>query len=223
MKRRVLCFAALMSPTGRARCFVICAGKFWEVIVTSGQMGSYPISYNVAYPEEGLSRISTLFRIILAIPALLVSTILAGTTTLPLVLLILFRRKYPRWWFDFNLERARYAARVNVYLSLMTDRYPSTDEAQSVTLDFEYPDADGLNRFLPLIKWLLAIPHYVILYVLWMISLLFTIIAWLAIIFTGKYPRGLFDFVVGVHRWSLRVSAYTSLLITDRYPPFSMS
>ena len=116
--------------------------------MTSGQMGSYPISYNVAYPEEGLNRISTLFRIILAIPALLVSTILAGTTTLPLVLLILFRRKYPRWWFDFNLERARYAARINVYLSLMTDRYPSTDEAQSVSLDFEYPDVDGLNRFL---------------------------------------------------------------------------
>ena len=116
--------------------------------MTSGQMGSYPTSYNVAYPEEGLSRISTLFRIILAIPALLVSTILAGTTTLPLVLLILFRRKYPRWWFDFNLERARYAARVNVYLSLMTDRYPSTDEAQSVTLDFEYPDADGTEPLL---------------------------------------------------------------------------
>ena len=89
--------------------------------MTSGQMGSYPLTYNVEYPEEGLSRISTLFRFILVIPIFLVSTVLAGTTWLPLVLMILFRRKYPRWWFDFNLERARFAARVNVYLWMMTD------------------------------------------------------------------------------------------------------
>ena len=191
--------------------------------MTSGQMDVYPLTYNVEYPEGGLSRLSTLFRIIGVIPIFILSILLAGTTTFPLVLMILFRRKYPRWWFDFNLERARFAARVNVYWSLMTDQYPSTDEAQSVSLDFEYPDADGLNRFLPLIKWLLAIPHYLLLWILLSISLLFTIIAWLAIIITGRYPRGLFDFVVGIQRWSLRVSAYTSLLITDRYPPFSMS
>ncbi len=191
--------------------------------MTSGQLGSYPLSYKVEYPEEGLSRISTLFRFILAIPILVVSTVLAGTTTLPLVLLILFRRKYPRWWFDFNLERARFTARVNVYLMMMTDRYPSTDEAQSVSLEFEYPDASGLNRFLPLIKWLLAIPHYLILYVLVGVSFILLLIAFVAIIFTRKYPRGLFDFMVGVQRWYLRVSAYTSLLITDRYPPFTMS
>ena len=223
MKRRVLCFAALVSPTGRARCFVICAGKFWEVIVTSGQMGSYPLTYNVEYPEDGLSRISTLFRFILVIPIFLVSIVLAGTTSLPLILMILFRRKYPRWWFDFNLERARFTARVNIYLWMMTDRYPSTDEAQSVSLEFEYPDADGLNQFLPLIKWLLTIPHYVVLSVLWGVSFILLFIAFVAIIFTRKFPRGLFDFMVGVQRWSLRVSAYNSLLITDRYPPFSLS
>ena len=191
--------------------------------MTSGQMGSYPLTYNVEYPEDGLSRISTLFRFILVIPIFLVSIVLAGTTSLPLILMILFRRKYPRWWFDFNLERARFTARVNIYLWMMTDRYPSTDEAQSVSLEFEYPDADGLNQFLPLIKWLLTIPHYVVLSVLWGVSFILLFIAFVAIIFTRKFPRGLFDFMVGVQRWSLRVSAYNSLLITDRYPPFSLS
>ena len=191
--------------------------------MTSGQMGSYPLTYNVEYPEDGLSRISTLFRFILVIPIFLVSIVLAGTTSLPLILMILFRRKYPRWWFDFNLERARFTARVNIYLWMMTDRYPSTDEAQSVSLEFEYPDADGLNQFLPLIKGLLTIPHYVVLSVLWGVSFILLFIAFVAIIFTRKFPRGLFDFMVGVQRWSLRVSAYNSLLITDRYPPFSLS
>ena len=190
--------------------------------MTTAQMG-YPLSYNVDYPEGELNRLGALFRIILVIPAMVVSILLSGTTTLPLVLLILFRRKYPRWWFDFNLERARFAARVNVYFHLMTDSYPSTDEAQSVSLDMEYPDADGLNRFLPLIKWLLALPHYVILYILSLISLLLLLIAWIVIIITGRYPRGLFDFQVGYQRWGARINAYAFVLITDRYPPFSMS
>ena len=190
--------------------------------MTTGQ-AQYPLTYNVDYPEAGLSRLGALFRIIFVIPAMVVSLLLAGTTTLPLVLLILFRRKYPRWWFDFNLERARFGARVNVYFHLMTDQYPSTDEAQSVSLDMEYPDAGGLNRFLPLIKWLLAIPHYVVLSILSIISLALLIIAWIVISITGRYPRGLFDFQVGYQRWSARVAAYDSLLITDRYPPFSMS
>ena len=190
--------------------------------MTTGQMG-YPLTYDVEYPEKGLSRVSTLFRLILIIPVFILSTVLSGTTFVPLVLMILFRRKYPRWWFDFNLERARFAARINVYFRLMTDQYPSTDEAQSVSLDMEYPDADGLNRFLPLIKLLLAIPHFVILYILWIVSLILMVIALVSIIFTKTYPRGLFDFQVGVQRWNLRVAAYTSLLITDRYPPFSMS
>lgn len=190
--------------------------------MTTGQMG-YPLTYNVDYPEGDLSRLGALFRIILVIPAEVVSFFLAGTTFLPLVLMILFRRKYPRWWFDFNLERARFSARVNVYFHLMTDLYPSTDEAQSVSLDMEYPDSSGLNRFLPLIKWLLAIPHGVILWILGIISLILLVIAWIVIIITGRYPRGLFDFQVGYQRWSARVNAYAFVLITDRYPPFSMS
>ena len=191
--------------------------------MTTGQMGSYALTYDVEYPEGELNRVSALFRIILIIPAFVVSVFLAGTTTIPLVLMILFRRKYPRWWFDFNLERARFAARVNVYFHLMTDQYPSTDEAQSVSLDMEYPDSEGLNRFLPLIKWLLALPHHVILGILSIISLILLLIAWIVVTLTGRYPRGLFDFQVGYQRWGARVNAYAFQLITDRYPPFSMS
>ena len=191
--------------------------------MASEPMDSYPLTYDVEYPEQGVGRVSTLFRLFLIIPSWIVDGLLAGTTTLPLVLMLLFRKKYPRWWFDFNLERARFSARVGVYSALMTDQYPSTDETQSVSLDFEYPDPSELNRFLPLLKWLLALPHHVILYVFSLLSLAVTVIAWFAIILTGKYPRALFGLMVGFQRWSWRVTAYTALLITDRYPPFRMS
>ena len=139
-------------------------------------------------------------------------------------LMILFRRKYPRWVFDFQLEVLRFNARVSAYISLLTDEYPSTDEEQSVHLDIAYPDAGAdLNRFMPLIKWLLAIPHYIVLLILEIIALIVTIIAWFAIIITGKYPEGMFNFVVGVARWSNRVTAYAFMLATDRYPPFRLS
>ena len=212
----------LVGPPVQAPGSAICAGRFREAHMTTEQMG-YPLTYDVEYPEGALSRLGALFRIILVIPIEFLSVFLAGTITIPLVLMILFRQKYPRWWFDFNLERARFAARVNVYFHLMTDQYPSTDEAQSVSLDMEYPDAAGLNRFLPLIKWLLAIPHYVVLVILFYVSLLLLLIAWIVIILTGRYPRGLFDFQVGYQRWNARVNAYAFALITDRYPPFSMS
>ncbi len=190
--------------------------------MSSGPMGSFPLIFNIEYPEQGLDRLSTLFRIIAMLPILILNALI-GTLTLALVLMLVFRNKYPRWWFDFTLERSRFQARVNAYSLLLTDRYPSTDEAQSVTLDFEYP-TDGLNRFLPLIKWLLAFPHYVVLAVLaYFILPLVTLVAWLAILITGRYPRGLFDFAVGVERWQWRVRAYMSLLVTDRYPPFSLS
>jgi Domain of unknown function (DUF4389) len=138
--------------------------------------------------------------------------------------MILFRRKYPRWWFDWNLELQRFTSRVVVYLALMDDRYPSTDEQQAVHLDYRYPDASReLNRWLPLVKWLLVIPHLIVLAFLWAAAVVVVIIAWFAILFTGRYPRGMFDFVEGVLRWGQRVIAYGFLLVTDKYPPFSLA
>ena len=205
-------------------------------------VSGYPARLDVDYPDEGLGRASTLFRIILVIPIAVVAGLVSGSVQaswpgqsdyvallaggllfVPTVLMLLFRQKYPRWWFDWNLEVTRFTTRVSVYGALMRDEYPSTDEHQAVHLDLDYPDASGdLNRWLPLVKWLLAIPHYIVLVVLGIAALVCVVIAWFAIIFTGRYPRGLFDFVLGVHRWSLRVSAYMWLLITDRYPPFSL-
>jgi hypothetical protein len=139
------------------------------------------------------------------------------------MLMIVFREKYPRWWFDFSLELARFGARVGAYLALLTDRYPSTDEEQAVQLELDYPDVKtDLNRWLPLVKWLLALPHYVALVFLFVVAVLAVLAAWFAILFTGRYPRGLFDFVVGVGRWALRVEAYAFFLLTDEYPPFSL-
>jgi hypothetical protein len=140
------------------------------------------------------------------------------------LLMILFRQKYPRWWFDWNLELQRFTNRVGIYLALMDDRYPATDQQQAVHLDYVYPDAArDLNRWLPLVKWLLAIPHYIVLFFLWIAAIVVVIIAWFAILFTGRYPRGMFDFVQGVIRWGARVVAYAFVLVTDRYPPFSLA
>jgi hypothetical protein len=139
-------------------------------------------------------------------------------------LMIVFRQRYPRWWFDFARELTRFGARVGAYLALLTDRYPSTVEEQSVHLEIDYPDAErDLNRWPPLVKWLLAIPHYIVLVVLGLVAFVVVVIAWVAILFTARYPLALFDFVVGVGRWSLRVAAYAFLLVTDRYPPFSLN
>ena len=146
-----------------------------------------------------------------------------GVLWAAVVLMLLFRRKYPRWWFDWNLELQRFGARVGAYLLLLRDEYPSTDEEQSVHLDIPYPDAEEqLNRFLPLIKWLLAIPHYIVLAILGLVALIVTVIAWLSILITGRYPLSMFAFVVGVSRWRYRVAAYAFLLTTDRYPPFRL-
>ena len=206
----------------------------------------YPARLEIDYPER-VSRVKTLFRIILVIPALVVAALVTGGLVavetasdigndfiegfavtggvlfLATLLTLLFRRKYPRWWFDWNVEVTRFTTRVGAYLGLLRDEYPSTDEQQAVHLDLDYPDAEhDLNRWLPLVKWLLAIPHYVALAVLGVGALLTTVIAWFAILFTGRYPRGMFRYVLGVGRWGLRVEAYAFLLITDRYPPFSL-
>ena len=182
----------------------------------------YAARLNVDYPEE-LSRLTTFFRLVAIIPIAivlgLVSSGLAGATGL----MIVFRRRYPRWWFDFARELTRFSMRVGAYASLLTDRYPSTVDEQSVHVELDYPDAErDLNRWLPLVKWFLAIPHYIVLFVLAIVAILALIVAWFAILFTGRYPRPIFDYVVGLMRWGLRVNAYVALLVTDRYPPFSL-
>ena len=194
---------------------------------------SYPARLQIGYPDRPLDRVSSLLRLIYAIPIVLVLALVGGSNgsggggaggqlVLGPLVMIVFRQKYPRWWFDWNLGFIRFATRVTAYLLLLDDRYPSTDEEQSVGLELDYPDVpQELNRWLPLVKWILALPHYVVLVLLW-IGVIFSVIAaWFAILFTGRYPRGLFGFVVGVLRWSLRVNAYAFLLNTDRYPPFS--
>jgi hypothetical protein len=202
----------------------------------------HPLQFDVEYPDRELNRVSSAFRIFTVIPIAFVLAAL-GTITfnssgqdctgvvvtgggllfLPPLLMLLFREKYPRWWFDWNRELLRFSNRVYAYGLLLSDRYPSTDEQQYVQLEVKYPDArEDLNRWLPLVKWFLAIPHYIVLAFLW-IGLVFAVIgAWFAILFTGRYPRGLFDYVVGVMRWGNRVIAYAFLLVTDRYPPFSL-
>jgi len=204
----------------------------------------YPVQFSVEYPDRDLDRLMTAFRIIVAIPILIVLGAIGGgwgswggggngewvaaggggILFFPTLLMIVFRQKYPRWWYDWNLELLRFQNRVAVYLGLMDDRYPSTDERQSVSLEFPYPDAkQGLNRWLPLVKWFLAIPHYIVLVFLGLAAIVCVIIAWFAILFTGRYPKELFDFIVGVMRWGNRVAGYAFVLVTDQYPPFRLN
>jgi hypothetical protein len=207
--------------------------------------GNYPVRFSVDYPDRDLDRLSTAFRIFMIIPIAIVlasiggyrsgghvgsgsgTTVIAiggtGLLFLPALLMIVFRQKYPRWWFDWNLELLRFANRVGVYFALMNDHYPSTDEQQSVHLDFDYPDAkQGLNRWLPLVKWFLAIPHYIVLVFLYLGAVFAVIGAWFAILFTGRYPRRIFDYVEGVIRWHNRVVGYAFILVADQYPPFQL-
>ena len=207
----------------------------------------YPVQFSVEYPEDGSNRLTALVRIILAIPILIIIGLITGSFVnagdtdaawdfgntsvllaslglfLATMLMIVFRQKYPRWWFDWNLEVSRFSARVGAYLFLLRDEYPSTDEQQSVTLEIAYPDVQGqLNRFLPLFKWFLAIPHYIVLIILGIVAIVVVFLAWIAILVTGRYPVWMFNYIVGLFRWGLRVGAYAFLLTTDRYPPFRL-
>ena len=203
---------------------------------------AYPASLAIHYPDRPLNRLTTGLRMFTLVPiAIILALVNSGTIDfsgmngwdwqyaaggilfLATLLMILFRQKYPRWWFDWNIALTKFAIRVVAYIDLLTDVYPSTDEEQSVHVEIPYPDVrKDLNRWLPLVKWFLAIPHYIILAFLWVAAVVCVVVAWFAILFTGRYPKGLFDFVVGVYRWSLRVVAYAYLLTTDRYPLFSL-
>ena len=207
-------------------------------------MSEYPVTFAVEYPERSLNRLTSFFRMFTVIPiAILMSTITGfsssykefGDTTvtiavsgvgllvIPVLLMILFREKYPRWWFDWNLQLQRFANRIGVYALLMDDRYPSTDEEQAVHLEYSYPDVQqDLGRGMPLVKWLLAIPHYIVLFFLSIGVFFAVVIAWFAILFTGRYPRALFDYIEGVLRWHNRVIGYAFALVTDDYPPFRL-
>jgi hypothetical protein len=206
---------------------------------------TYAARLEIDYPAGELNRVTTAFRIIWIIPILIIAALagggagsiggfaggegggagasVGGALFLATALMIIFRQKYPHWWFTFLRELARFEHRVGAYAALLTDAYPSTEDEQVVHLDIDYPDVPrDLNRWLPIVKWLLAIPHYIVLIFLFIGAFFAVIVAWFAILFTGTYPRGLFDYVVGVFRWSLRVQAYVFYLVTDRYPPFSL-
>jgi hypothetical protein len=200
----------------------------------------FPASLEIDYPDRDLDRFTTLFRPFAVIPVAIVVGLVSGSAVrvapdkylfgsgggvfVATVLMLLFRQKYPRWWFDWNVGLTKFGTRVSAYMGLLRDEYPATDDDQAVHVAIAYPDAArDLNRWLPLVKWILAVPHYVVLAFLAIGAVFCVIVAWFAILFTGRYPRSLFDFVVGVMRWSLRVSAYAFLLTTDRYPPFSVS
>ena len=195
----------------------------------------YAARLTVDYPER-LDRLTTLLRVLWVLPIAVILSLVAATgggastggallggLWLATMLMLAFRVLYPRWWFDFARELTRFGARIGAYLALLTDRYPSSVDEQSVHLEIDYPNVErDLNRWLPLVKWFLAMPHYIVLTVLWIGVVVAVVVAWFAILLTGRYPQALFHYVVGVGRWSLRVSAYAFLLVTDRYPPFSL-
>jgi len=200
----------------------------------------YPVDLDVQYPTEPRNRVTVLFRVVLAVPVVLLLALFQGTSVsvdtpnggallggflfLPTLLLLLFRHRYPRWWFDFNVQLLALVNRISVYLLLLRDEYPSTEDRQALDLRVPYPDAKtALSRGLPLVKWLLAIPHYIVLVILSIGVVVAVIIAWFAILLSGRCPRGIHDFLVGYLRWSARVYCYALLLTTDRYPPFRLA
>lgn len=200
-----------------------------------------PTELSIDYPDRKLNRVKTFLRPILAIPILIILGGLFGAPFFweqgmwhwkipalpafvigPTALMILFKQKYPSWWFDWNLNMTRFSTRVFSYMALLTDVYPSTDDPQGVDLKLYRPNPEeDLVRWMPYLKWFLAIPHYVVLFFLNTAGTMAIVLAWFSILFTGRYPKKLFNFVVEIYHWNLRVVSYAFLFITDNYPPFS--
>ncbi|MFC1565669.1 DUF4389 domain-containing protein [Candidatus Neomarinimicrobiota bacterium] len=205
------------------------------------QTNKYPVTLEIDYSDKS-DRLTAFFRLILVIPILIILGLLLGNNVgpecgeyvaertygvglifIPTILMILFRQKYPKWWYNFNLELTKFGTRIGAYVFLLRDEYPSTDEEQAVHIDIPYPNVEkDLVNWMPLVKWFLAIPHIIVLCFLWIGAIIAVILAWLAILFTGTHPKGIHDFIVGTMRWSLRVEAYAIILTTDEYPPFSL-
>ena len=192
--------------------------------VATGDVPDYPLRLDVEYPEQ-LNRWLPLVKLLLAIPHLLIVSALINVAYIIQIIAffaILFTTKYPQSLFEFVVNIYRWQANTHVYIFLMRDEYPpfSWEPGQyPVTFEIDYPTE--LNRWLPLVKWLLAFPHYVALFFLGIAALVVWVIAFFAILFTATYPRGMFDFVVGVLRWGNRVNAYVYFM-RDEYPPFSL-
>ena len=195
-----------------------------ETTVASGASG-YPLRFDVQYPEQ-LSRLLIFVKWLLAIPHFIILYALGIVSSVILVIAfftILFTKRFPRGLFDFVVNVNRWNANAFAYYGLLRDEYPpfSWEPGQyPVTYEVDYPEE--LNRWLPLIKWLLVIPHLIVLLFVFLVAYVAWFIAFFAILFTGRFPRGLFDFIVGVIRWNYRVGAYLYLL-RDEYPPFSLS
>ncbi len=187
-------------------------------------MKQYPVNLKIDYSEKS-NKLTALFRLVLIIPIILTLSLIAPAEafSIAIALMILFREKYPKWWFDWNIGITKFIYRIAAYGLLLRDEYPSTDEDQAIQVDLPYPDVKkDLNRWKPLVKWILVIPHIIVLIFIFIAVVFCTFFAWFAILFTGRYPRGIFDFVEGFLRWSLRVNAYAFLLTTDQYPPFRL-
>ncbi len=183
----------------------------------------YPVRYDAQY-EAKHSRLLLFFRWLLIIPHLLVLYALgavANIMTFIAFFAILFTKKYPRGLFDFVVNIHRWQANVGAYIFMLRDEYPPFSwEPGSYPVTFEADYPGEMARFAPLYKWLLAIPNLIVLVFVAIVAILLWFISWFAILFTGTFPKGMFDFIVGTHRWSVRLNAYVYLL-TDKYPPFS--
>jgi len=184
------------------------------------------------------NRTSALFRLILVVPIAIfvaaftpsvagldsgdMNSLNAGFFALPVALAIVFRQVYPSYLLSFNEALLSLQTRVNAYVCLLTDEYPSIEDNDVVSVTFPEVDAKALNRWLPLVKWFLAIPLYVVGIVYIFYGLFLTGCAWISILFSGNFPEFCAEGIVGVIAYWNRVVGYALVLVTDEYPTFSL-